>query len=336
LLSPDWNKAVFTAGARLDAELRSKNFPLGLFVAGGIDLFPTAPELAMLPVIEAGLRFPRGKFTWPSFSNTAIAKEPATTPVAPAPVAPAQVVPAPVVPTPIVTAPVAPAPVVPAPVAPAQVTPTPVVPAPVAPTPVVPAPVVPAPIAPTPVAPAPVVPAPVIPAPVAPAPVKPTPPVPAPIVPTPVVPTPVVPAPVITTPTIPIPVAPAPALPAIQGQNIVLENGKQGILNSIYFEPDTAVLIESYRPILEMVGRQLAADSGLQLLIRAYAADFGTSNGRYIVSVNRARFSRDFYVEQYGISSSRFSIEVYGSDKAPLYVTDDWQSHRCVELILFK
>jgi outer membrane protein OmpA-like peptidoglycan-associated protein len=144
------------------------------------------------------------------------------------------------------------------------------------------------------------------------------------------------PAPVIPAPVVPAPVVPTPVAPGIQGRNIILENGRQGIYNSIYFEPDTAVLIESYRPILEMVGRQLAADPGFQLLIRAYAADFGTSDGRYIVSVNRASFTRDFYVEQYGISSSRFSTEVYGSDKAPIYATDDWQSHRCVELILYK
>jgi outer membrane protein OmpA-like peptidoglycan-associated protein len=214
---------------------------------------------------------------------------------------------------------------------PAPVIPTPVVPVPVVPVPVVPIPAVPVPVIPVPVAPTTVTPAPVVPTPVPPPPVT-----PAPVVPTPVVPSPVVPPPVITPPSIPAPVTPPPVVPEIQGRNIVLENGKQGILNSIYFEPDTAVLIESYRPILEMVGRYLAADPGLQCLIRAYAADFGTSNGRYIVSVNRARFSRDFYTEKYGISSNRFSIEVYGSDKSPIYATDDWQSHRCVELILFK
>jgi len=352
LLGPDWNKAVLTAGARLDAELRSKNFPLGLFVAGGIDLFPTAPELALLPVIEAGIRFPRGKFTWPSFSNTEKNKEPATAapaPVVPAPVVTAPVAPTPVVPTPVVPAPVAPPPVTPAPVVPAApapaipapVAPTPVVPAPVVPTPVVPAPVVPAPVVPAPVVPAPVVPAPVVPAPVIPTPVIPVPIVPTPVPPAPVVPPPVVPAPVVPAPVIPAPVAPAPVVPppvlsGIQGRNIVLENGRQGILNSIYFEPDTDVLIETYRPILEMVGRYLAADPGLKLLIRAYAADFGTSGGRYIVSVSRARFSKDFLTEKYGISSSRFSTEAYGADKSPIYVTDDWQSHRCVELILFK
>jgi len=85
-----------------------------------------------------------------------------------------------------------------------------------------------------------------------------------------------------------------------------------------------------------MVGKQLAADPGLKLLIRAYAADFGTADGRYIVSVNRARFSRDFFTAQYGVSLNRFNIEAFGSDRSPIYATSDWQSHRCVELILLR
>jgi outer membrane protein OmpA-like peptidoglycan-associated protein len=74
----------------------------------------------------------------------------------------------------------------------------------------------------------------------------------------------------------------------------------------------------------------------LKLLIRAYAADFGTAGGRYIVSVNRARFSRDFFTAQYGISANRFNIEAYGADRSPINATSDWKSHRCVELILFR
>jgi len=109
-----------------------------------------------------------------------------------------------------------------------------------------------------------------------------------------------------------------------------------GILNSIYFEPDTAILLELFRSVLNGVGKQLAADSSLKLLIRAYAADFGTSVGRFNVSADRAQFSRDYLAAEYGISESRFFSEVYGADKSPVYATEDWQSHRCVELILFR
>ena len=328
LLGPDWNRAVLTAGARLDAELRSTGFPVGLFVAGGIDLFPTAPELAMLPVIEAGLRYPRGKFTWSGSSDTK-SKESAPASAALAPAAPGSVEPVPVALVPAAPVPTTPAPVEPAPPPPAPVVPAPVAPAPIEPTPTAVVPAVPAPTTPAPVEPAPPPPAPVVPAPLPPV-------VPAPVETAPIVPAPAAPAPVVTAPAIPAPAPPLSVAPGTPGRNIILENGRQGILNSIYFEPDTAVLIESYRPILESVGRQLAADPSLKLLLRAYAADFGTSDGRYIVSVERARFSRDFFAEQYGISPGRFSIEAYGSDRTPIYATDDWESHRCVELILVR
>jgi len=348
LLGPDWSKVIPLAGARLEAELRSVNFPLGLFVAGGVNIFPFAPQLAAIPLVEAGIRFPRGKLTLPGFSSAAKNKEPAETntvvvapaPVTPAPATPAPVTPAPVVPPPATPTPAAPAPVGPPPATPTPAAPTPVVPPPATPTPAAPAPVVPPPATPTPVAPAPVVPPPATPTPAAPAPVAPVPVAPVPVTPAPAAPAPVAPppAPVVVAPAIPAPVVPVPApiAPGIPGRNIILENGTPGILNSIYFEPDTAVLIETYRPVLEMVGRQLAADPSFKLLIRAYAADFGTSEGRYIVSVDRARFSRDYFAEQYGISSSRFSIEAWGSDKTPIYATEDWVSHRCVELILLK
>jgi len=287
MLGPDWNKVVLTAGARLEAELRSTNFPVGLYVAGGLDVLPTSPEFATLPVIEVGLRYPRGKFK-KSGGSDAKNKEPAKSSLkddssdkiaaAPPPAAPA-----PAAPAPAETAPAASTPAAAAPVAAAPASPTP-----------------------TPVAPAPTTPAPATLAPAA------TPPASS--------------APIITAGT-------------GQGQNrsIILEDGRQGILNSIYFEPDTAVLIETYRPILESVGRQLTADSTLKLIVRAYAADFGTADGRYLVSLNRARFSRDYLTSQYGISLSRFSnIEAYGADRSPIYATSDWQSHRCVELILVR
>jgi hypothetical protein len=55
-----------------------------------------------------------------------------------------------------------------------------------------------------------------------------------------------------------------------------------------------------------------------------------------MVSVSRARFSRDYFAAQYGIPASRFTIEAFGADKSPVYATDDWESHRCVELIMVR
>jgi outer membrane protein OmpA-like peptidoglycan-associated protein len=345
LLGNDWKDVVLMAGARLEAELRSTGFPFGLFVAGGIDIFPTAPEFATLPVIEIGLRFPRGKLKKSGSPDTAKNKDTGGS---------RDNLSGQGVPTAATATPGA-----------ATGTGTGTTGAgtvvgqsggtgatqgttggtqnqSTGGTPATGTPVTgqgsnatqnQTPGAAT----------------------------------TPAGQTPSSPT---TSQGTSATQSQTPAAPAtsgsvtsgsgivssgatgtgsatvggsgltstaqVQNRNIILEDGKQGILNSIYFEPDTAVLIESYRPILDAVGRQLAADPGLKLLIRAYAANFGTADGRYLVSANRARFSRDFFTSQYGVSASRFNIEAFGADKSPIYSTEDWQSHRCVELILFR
>ena len=394
LLGPDWNKVIFSTGARLEAELRSTGFPIGLFVAGGVDIFPFAPQLATLPVIEAGIRFPRGKLKKSGSTGATKNKEPEPTPpvtptavttapsvpppVEPQPVEPAAIVPATNVPQPeepapaepaaIVAAPNVPQPEEPAPAEPVAIVAATNVPQPEEPTPAEPAAIVAVPEEAAPVEPAAIVAATNVPQPEEPAPAEPaaivvvpeeaapTEPVliasvpaetvptePATIVPTPVTPT--------TPPTIvPPPVVPAsvetqaqrPPLQGISGasqaQNIylILDDGREGVLNSIYFEPDTAVLIELYRSVLNAVGRRMAADSSLNLLIRAYTADFGTIESQYVVSSDRDVFSRNYLATEYGISASRFSSELYGSDRSPKYATEDWKTHRCVELILVR
>jgi len=330
LLGSDWNDVVLTVGARLEAELRSKSFPFGLFVAGGIDAFPFAPEFATLPVVEAGLRYPRGKFTWSSSSGTAKNKESAGTITggskdtgqsaqvaavgtgAPATGQGATV---------------------------GSGTAAAGTGATTSQTPGAASAVVGSGTAGTAIgtgtgtttgagtgtigsgAPA----------------TTPSAGTGAAAVSSGAGPT--AGAGAVATPSQSATAGTGGAIPGVpQGQNrsITLEDGRQGILNSIYFEPDNNVLIETYRPILDSVGRQLAADSGLKLLIRAYAADFGTAEGRYAVSSSRARFSRDYLTSQYGISANRFSSEAYGADKSPIYATSDWQTHRCVELILVR
>jgi outer membrane protein OmpA-like peptidoglycan-associated protein len=404
----------------------STYFPFGLFVAGGIDIFPFAPELAILPVVEAGIRFPRGKFKKSSSPAYAKNKEPpatntgdpkddligqnitaSTTTIVPDPADTAAIVPQPVEPVAIIPQPTAPevtaAPpetpvIVPPPVAVAPVVPTIVEPTPeeYAPAEVIPeesATIVPTPAAPEvaviPAEPPAILSPPVAVAPVVPTIVEPTPEehIPAEVIPeeptivlppaapeaaaVPSEPAVIAPPPVavVATPTepaiVPSPVPPPsvvspPVQPpeptaasvvtqaqrapiqgitgASQAQNIsvILEDGRQGILNSIYFEPDTAVLIELYRSVLNGVGRRLAEDPSLELVIRAYAAYFGTADGRHTVSSDRAVFSRDYLATEYGISVNRFSTEVYGADRSPKYATEDWQTHRCVELILVR
>ena len=119
-----------------------------------------------------------------------------------------------------------------------------------------------------------------------------------------------------------------------QGRRVFLDGGRQGTLRSIYFEPDTAVLIEMHRPTLELVGQLLTSNPYQNILLKAYAANFGTANGRYLVSLERARFCRDYFIRNYGIASERINFEAYGADRDPEAATDDWMTHRCVELIL--
>jgi outer membrane protein OmpA-like peptidoglycan-associated protein len=120
-----------------------------------------------------------------------------------------------------------------------------------------------------------------------------------------------------------------------QGRIVTLENGQQGLLRSVYFEPDTANLIESYRSILEIVGRELTANPNQQVLLRAYAAHLKTVEGQQAVSVDRARFCRDYLMQRHGIAPGRINSEAYGgSEREPLAATSDWESYRCVELII--
>ena len=108
----------------------------------------------------------------------------------------------------------------------------------------------------------------------------------------------------------------------------------QRLFNSIYFEPDTAVMLETSRPALEAVGRQLNTDSSLRVLIRAYTAPFGTAGGRMMVSQIRADFSRNYLMQNFGISSDRINVELYGSTRTPENVTDNWTTYRCVEFLI--
>ena len=86
---------------------------------------------------------------------------------------------------------------------------------------------------------------------------------------------------------------------------------------------------------MEEAGRLLAANPQLQLTLRTYTALFGTREGRYMVSMERGQFCRDYFIQRYGVAPSRITIEAYGSEKEPLLArTEDWVSYRCAELII--
>ena len=109
----------------------------------------------------------------------------------------------------------------------------------------------------------------------------------------------------------------------------------RGFINPIYFEPETAVLLDNYRPRLESVAQQMVADSSLMMLLRGYTAPFGTIESRYVVSEARTAFTMEYLIQEYGISPDRIIREHYGSDRLPVHATDDVVSLRCVELIFY-
>jgi len=122
-------------------------------------------------------------------------------------------------------------------------------------------------------------------------------------------------------------------------ENIIVEETAQGrsvrLLNAVYFEADSSVMIERYRPILNEAAERLRANPSLRITLRGYAAPFGTAEGLAELSSARARYCADYLATQYGISESRIRIESFGAERAPALRDATWDSYRCVELILY-
>jgi len=121
-------------------------------------------------------------------------------------------------------------------------------------------------------------------------------------------------------------------------ENIVIEETAQGrtvrLLNAVYFEPDTTVMIERFRPILSEAGQRLRANPSLTITLRGYAAPFGIAQELVELSSARAQLCADYLARNYGIAESRMKIESYGALRAPEFRDATWESYRCVELII--
>jgi flagellar motor protein MotB len=103
---------------------------------------------------------------------------------------------------------------------------------------------------------------------------------------------------------------------------------------TVYFEPDSAAVIERYLPVLIEAGELLTSNPGLVILLRAYAAPFGSPDRLMTLSASRAMFCADYLIRYYGLSEERIIIEYFGSDRAPEFINSSWESWRCVELII--
>jgi outer membrane protein OmpA-like peptidoglycan-associated protein len=271
---PAWNRAVPMAGARLEAELRSVNFPLGLYVAGGIDaLTPLSFDPNILPAGEVGLRFPRGSLRRRVPPASVIAAETVQISAAPPAAAPPQAA-------------------VPQAAPPAAIPPQAAVPQAAPPAAIPPQAAVPQVAAPAAAPPAAI--------------------------------PPEVQPPIIYTP------------PEIPSRIAYTDDGRLGILYPLYFELDTLILIESSRLITQTVGQQLVANPALQVHIRAFAVPDRPDDVRYLLGVNRARTVRDYFIRNYGIAPSRILLEAYGTERSLELRSDEWETYRCAELLVFE
>jgi hypothetical protein len=273
-LDPDGISIIPLVGVRLELELRSLYFPLGLYVTGGVDaLIPISYDAHLLPAVELGLRFPRGTLRRPEplpavngdATQAAVDRQLRQETVH------------------------APPAVVYVPPAATQVPPT-VVQVPPAVTQVPPA-----------VAQAP------------PAAVQ------------------------VQQPIIGPPGAFVQALPPAQALVPTMDEIRQGLLYFLYFEPETMIPIEESRSILDSIGRQLLINPSIWIFLRSYAAPFAVEDeGRFHLGVSRVRSVRDYFIRNFGIAPSRIVLEAYSMEIAPKMTTDDWETERDAEIIVFE
>jgi len=120
--------------------------------------------------------------------------------------------------------------------------------------------------------------------------------------------------------------------------NIIIEDTPQGriirLRNAVYFEADSSIMIEIYRPVLDEAGIRLRSNPQLKITFRGFTAPFGTERERAEISRARAQYCADYLAKQFGIDSSRMKIESYGALRAPEYRDASWESYRCVELLI--
>ena len=141
------------------------------------------------------------------------------------------------------------------------------------------------------------------------------------------------------------PFAPEPVIKFEESEvNIVIEDTEQGrtvrLLNAVYFQADSAVLVEGSLVVLDELGALLLSRQAAAVVLRAYTAPYGTREGRLEVSRNRAGFCRDYLQRTYRIETERIQVELYGADQIPEwgrgpdgnFVSEE--SFRCVEFIL--
>jgi flagellar motor protein MotB len=120
-------------------------------------------------------------------------------------------------------------------------------------------------------------------------------------------------------------------------ENQVVEEDEKGktirLLNAVYFWADSTVLMEEYLPLLNQAGNRLRESPGLNITLRGYSAPFGTEAGQRTLSAARAWRCAE-YLMRMGIAEERVLMEFYGADRTPEWAGANWESWRCVELLI--
>ena len=101
-----------------------------------------------------------------------------------------------------------------------------------------------------------------------------------------------------------------------------------------HFPANIAEMFEDSYERVDKAGRTLQETEEASIILRGYAALFGTSGARSSISHARAVHIKDYLVQQYGISEDRIRIEFYGADREPETSDGTWESYRIVELII--
>jgi outer membrane protein OmpA-like peptidoglycan-associated protein len=106
---------------------------------------------------------------------------------------------------------------------------------------------------------------------------------------------------------------------------------------AIYFEADrgTRVLAQSW-PLLVEAGRILQANPKASVILRGYAALFGTTEGQWTISAARVWFCVEYLKWECGIAEERIEMEYFGAEDVPVSEEAEWQLRRRVELVIIE
>jgi len=121
--------------------------------------------------------------------------------------------------------------------------------------------------------------------------------------------------------------------PFLMARKINNKTKKITVTNGVYFEPNSASIIEEYVTILDEAGQKLKGNSSLRVTLRAYFAPDGKekqvrySTGEPALSAARANICAEYLSRNYGIDLSRIKIEHHDAGK-------NGELYRCVEIII--